>query len=304
MISESIRLSQERMRKFSKCCESIRNYPESIQNGAERKILVKVLLESIQFPCRVDSEQTIATYKHVKIDSSSLGMTVTRSAIIGDDPKANKVEYAVISTFDKRLVTLTPVSYKPILASDSTLRTKDLQGSTLRTTLEQSAKGSKETPERVSWCGYKVVVVIHPSGRHNFHTGALIDALFAATRSSFRALRFYASFKVYGFRFSLIIHPFQSAELMNLECIVFSRFLLALEDDLAQVRVKIHHPSIEAKVIATTTLFSSVMNPQVHVVWVTLCSYVLMVLIEVKGRFDDALTSLIELGNQVRFRIR
>ncbi|MED6194206.1 hypothetical protein PIB30_026323 [Stylosanthes scabra] len=75
----------------------------------------------------------------------------------------------------------------------------------------------------------------------------------------------------YDFRIPLLIHPFQSAELMNLECLVFSRFLLFLKMNLAQVGVKTHHLSVEAKM--------------------------LMVLVEVKGRFDDALASLIELGN-------
>ncbi|MED6158237.1 hypothetical protein PIB30_030984 [Stylosanthes scabra] len=40
------------------------------------------------------------------------------------------------------------------------------------------------------------------------------------------------------------------------------RISLPLEDDLAQVRVKLIILSVEAKVIATTTLFLSVMNPK------------------------------------------
>ncbi|MED6142121.1 hypothetical protein PIB30_110372, partial [Stylosanthes scabra] len=50
---------------------------------------------------------------------------------------------------------------------------------------KERTEGRKEKKEM------RVVVVVPPSGGRNFHTGAPIDAPFAATRSSRLPLRFY-----------------------------------------------------------------------------------------------------------------
>ncbi|MED6129258.1 hypothetical protein PIB30_106176, partial [Stylosanthes scabra] len=49
----------------------------------------------------------------------------------------------------------------------------------------------KEQKERKERKKMRVMVVVPPSGGCNFHTGAPIDAPFAATRSSRLPLRFY-----------------------------------------------------------------------------------------------------------------
>ncbi|MED6153711.1 hypothetical protein PIB30_104721, partial [Stylosanthes scabra] len=49
----------------------------------------------------------------------------------------------------------------------------------------------KEQKERKERKKVRVVVVVPPSGGRNFHTGAPIDAQFAATRSSRHPLHFY-----------------------------------------------------------------------------------------------------------------
>ncbi|MED6165745.1 hypothetical protein PIB30_102500, partial [Stylosanthes scabra] len=49
----------------------------------------------------------------------------------------------------------------------------------------------KEQKERKERKKVRVVVVVPPSGGRNFHTGAPIDAPFAAMRSSRFPLRFY-----------------------------------------------------------------------------------------------------------------
>ncbi|MED6129126.1 hypothetical protein PIB30_104860 [Stylosanthes scabra] len=58
----------------------------------------------------------------------------------------------------------------------------------VQTAPENRKKEQKERKERKKM---RVVVVVPPSGGRNFHTGAPIDAPFAATRSSRLPLRFY-----------------------------------------------------------------------------------------------------------------
>ncbi|MED6214420.1 hypothetical protein PIB30_102935 [Stylosanthes scabra] len=78
-----------------------------------------------------------------------------------------------------------------------------------------------------------------PSGGHNFHTGAPIDAPFVATRNSLHPLRFYPIIQVWVSHFPFRFSPSILQKLRALGVFVFSRFLSFQEHSSS---IKGHEP--------------------------------------------------------------